>query len=104
MERRGGVTKYLVGRGGKKDVSGPGWTLSPIRLPSHVDILTLSKLDRYMFGVGHCRMVLSISNNMKSLLMSFLSFRALAKMLARHASGTQLILSCYLYPHPHQRP
>jgi hypothetical protein len=42
-------------------------------LPSHVPVLVQPKLDRYMFGVGHCRMVLSIFNNLKSLLMSFLS-------------------------------
>ena len=43
-------------------------------------------------------MVLSIFNNVKSLLMSFFSFQT--KLLAGHASGTPVDSSCYLYPHP----
>lgn len=98
----GGVTNYLVwedGGGSKRGIR--AWALSPTRRPSHVEVLELTQLDRYLFGADHCWMVLYIFNNLKSLLMSFFRFRA--KLLARHASGAQLILPA-IYIHPHQLP
>lgn len=96
MGWNGGVTKYLVGRGGKKDVSGPGWT------PAQPRTCTCTTQVRQVYvwcwalpdGTFHFQQP-EVTPDVIS------QFRT--KMLARHASGAQLILSSYFYP-PHQRP